>query len=194
MWAYACVQCLIALMRYVSAPALLRPARWCAAGWCATATTPTPTCSAAPSATQDWAASVCTRTACSPTAAATRGWRTASSASAWCVLTHAWTPHTFMKLPSQECSAFIQSQLQRELKQHMQSFLCHSAHTRNATNTLVSMEMLMNERCALWKKKSRREVLWQKRGGVMKRRIGRLRRGENADCFSSPRRRKAVGN
>ncbi len=32
---------------------------------------------------------------------------------------------------------------------HMHLSLCHCAHTRNVTNTPVSMEMLVNESCAL---------------------------------------------
>lgn len=144
-------QCLIVLMWYMCLCSPLRLAKSCAAGWFATATTPTPTCSAAPSATPDWAASVCTRTACSHTAAGTHGWRTASSASAWWVGTDKRTPTCYMW--NLHCRnliyAFIQSHLRWELKQHVHSLLCNSAHTRYETNTLVSMEMLMNEKCSL---------------------------------------------
>lgn len=88
----------------------LRLARWCAAGWSATATTPMPTCSAARSATLDWAASACTRMACSPTAAGTRGWRTASSASAWWVGTDVYTNNENLDCRHLD-NAFIWSQL-----------------------------------------------------------------------------------
>lgn len=106
--AHASVQCLIVLI--VIYVFMLRLARWCAAEWFATATTPTPTSSAAPSATLDWAASVFTRTASSPTAAGTHGWRTASSASAWWVRDGYTNPFTSSRTPArQEFSRLVLS-------------------------------------------------------------------------------------
>lgn len=132
---HACARCLIVLVWYVFALTLLRLARWCAAGWFVTATTLTPTCSAAPSATLDWAASVCTRTACSPTAVGTHGWRTASSASAWWVLTRAWTrSHSWNFHRINLVEAFIRSQLPQELEQHSHS--CAIAQKCNKYSSL----------------------------------------------------------
>lgn len=135
----------------------LRPAKWCAVEWCATATTPTLTCSAAPSATPAWAASACTRTACSPTAAATHGWRTASSASAWWVRVDEISNDASCQNGIFLFSGWGCVKIQEKKNRSVPS-VCRSAHTRNATNTPVSMEMLIKERCVL-KRKSRRNIL-----------------------------------
>lgn len=183
-------------MRYVFAPSLLRLARWCAAGWCATATTPTPTCSAAPSATLAWAASVCTRTACSPTAAGTHGWRTASSASAWWVLTHAWTPHTFVKLPSQEFSRCFYPEPVAARGKTTYAVIPVPPCPHKKCNKYSGLHGNAHEweMCPV-KTSQGEKFCGEREGGAIKRRIGRLQRGENEDCFSSrSRRRKAVSN